>query len=423
MPCLRRVVSIFLVLGLLPVAPTALVRGESITFPYEAVVAADNVLVRSGPGRRYYPTGRLAAAESVVVHRHDPGGWYMIAPPVGSFSWIPADAVDGDTGTVTATSVAIRVGSQFDDSDRDVVARRLSRGEKVDVLGQIKTADGRTLLKIAPPRLEYRWVSGGSISPRNPTIRRARADDPYQSPPGTPTGSFLEKTNTTNTPGTITPETGRKASPIDSKPHRTLEALDGSFARLIARPSPRWSFNKLEADYRGLMETTSVPGFRSLVRRRLASLNRHRFRQSQIDEFRTLTRATDRRDTAIRQAAHQVSRPSAAPAPRPPQAGPQPTPAKPAATIPATQPVAGQVPRFSGAGIVRPIATDHPRLPRYVLVAPDGRLLSFLQPVAGINLSGWVNRPVGLTGPRRFHRDLQSDLLTVQSISPVRLRR
>ncbi|HAB10805.1 MAG TPA: hypothetical protein DCE47_03840 [Planctomycetaceae bacterium] len=80
-------------------------------------------------------------------------------------------------------------------------------------------------------------------------------------------------------------------------------------------------------------------------------------------------------------------------------------------------------PQFTGAGIVRPIATNHPKLPSFVLVAPDGRLLAFLRPAAGISLAGWVNRSVGVTGPRGFNRDLQADLLQIRSIHPVRLRR
>ncbi|MBL8848846.1 MAG: hypothetical protein JNG89_04150, partial [Planctomycetaceae bacterium] len=57
-------------------------------FPYEATVQADDVHVRSGPGLRHYPTGKLNSGDHVTVIRHDPGGWYMIAPPAGSFSWI-----------------------------------------------------------------------------------------------------------------------------------------------------------------------------------------------------------------------------------------------------------------------------------------------------------------------------------------------
>ena len=81
--------------------------GDSPDFPYQATVSSDNVLIRSGPGGRYYPTGRLASGDRVTVHRHDPGGWFMVSPPEGSFSWIAANGVEisGSNGTITAVSV------------------------------------------------------------------------------------------------------------------------------------------------------------------------------------------------------------------------------------------------------------------------------------------------------------------------------
>ena len=60
------------------------------TFPYKAYIAANDSYVRSGPGESYYPTGKLNAGAQVEVYRHDPGGWYAIRPPEGSFSWIGA---------------------------------------------------------------------------------------------------------------------------------------------------------------------------------------------------------------------------------------------------------------------------------------------------------------------------------------------
>ena len=58
-------------------------------FPYEATVVAEEAYIRSGAGESYYPTQKLPRETTVIVHRHDPGGWYMIDPPQGSFSWIP----------------------------------------------------------------------------------------------------------------------------------------------------------------------------------------------------------------------------------------------------------------------------------------------------------------------------------------------
>ena len=69
------------------------VQAQDRKFPYEAVVDLDSEYVRSGPGPNFYPTDKLPRGAKVMVHRHDPGGWCMIAPPVGSFSWILAKNV------------------------------------------------------------------------------------------------------------------------------------------------------------------------------------------------------------------------------------------------------------------------------------------------------------------------------------------
>jgi hypothetical protein len=139
-------------------------------FPYGAVVRQDDVSVRSGPGRKYYPTSKLRTGERVTVVRHDPGGWYVIQPPAGSFSWVPARAIERTAegvGTVTVNNTSALVGS--DESDlRDVEQRRLRKGESVEILGEklLMDAAGRKelWLKIAPPKNEWRWVLGQFVT-------------------------------------------------------------------------------------------------------------------------------------------------------------------------------------------------------------------------------------------------------------------
>jgi len=380
--------------------------GDSPDFPYQATVSSDNVLIRSGPGGRYYPTGRLASGDRVTVHRHDPGGWFMVSPPEGSFSWIAANGVEifGSNGTITAVSLRVQVGSRFDETDRNVTSRELSRGETVTIIGRGQDAAGNPLLKIAPPRLEFRWVSGGVLAPLTGT---ARSQPGPPGPPGAPVRKTIDreiKTASIQDSRGAASEITYETTPIDKRAYETLKALDRTFGRIASGPPTGWSFDQLEADYRKLMATTRIPGFHSLIRQRLAAVTRYRTRQQTLNEIHALAESTDRRDAAIRQAGHQVavpakpvSQPTAVPRPRP-------------------------VPQFSGAGIVRPIGTRHPRLPSFVLVAPNGKLLAFLRPSAGINLAAWVNRSVGLTGPRQFDRDLQSDLLLVKSLQAVRLR-
>jgi len=126
------------------------------SFPYKAYITADEVYVRSGPGESYYPTSKLHAGAEVEVYRHDPGGWYAIRPPKGSFSWIGArylkQAQDG-LATVIGERVAVRVGSELNDS-RNVVQVRVTRGEVVELLDAKPTGTGRSgavWCKVSPP--------------------------------------------------------------------------------------------------------------------------------------------------------------------------------------------------------------------------------------------------------------------------------
>ena len=414
--------------GLLVLLGSGDVPAQVTQFPYQAVVESDNVLVRSGPGRRYYPTGRLNRDTPLVVHRHDPGGWYMIAPPTDSFSWIPAESVEvnGSTATVIVPTVAVRVGSRFDDGDRDVVARHLSRGDTVDVLEE-KIIAGSRLLKITPPRNEYRWVAGSSVSPTNLETRSQRDSNPYAELPSkksATTDAVQPATYKTRNPAS-TPDNSQH--PINPKPYASLAELDARFSKIISGPSANWSFTDLEKQYRSLKTTTKVLGFGTLIRRRLAAITRYRTRRERLKQINAVTQATDQRDAALRgQRWKQARQRSIQPASHQQPTTPPPTAAKTptAAATPTATPrtIPRPIPRFTGAGIIRPIGTPHPRLPRYVLVAPDGRLLSFLQAAPGIDLGRHINQPVGLTGPRSFQNQLQADLLIVQSLMHVRLK-
>ena len=157
------------------------------TFPYEAVVNADEALVRSGNGSRYYPTLKLKRGSRVTVHRHDPGGWFMITPPQGSFSWVRAEyiqKVGSDRGRVTENGVVVRVGSAFGES-RDVEQIRLSKNDEVTILGSknVPSEFGNVLMyQIKPPVGEWRWVEGHLLLPTDQYQPGKSAPSPIDSP-------------------------------------------------------------------------------------------------------------------------------------------------------------------------------------------------------------------------------------------------
>ena len=146
-------------------------------FPYTAYVNADDVYVRSGPGQNYYPTSKLDLGAEVEVYRHDPGGWYAVRPPQGSFCWVAARylKIDRDgLAVVTGDRVVARVGSDFSDI-RDVIQVRLDRGEEVEVLEtkNLDPGDGaEKWAKVAPVAGEFRWILGKFVdrTPPEPTL-------------------------------------------------------------------------------------------------------------------------------------------------------------------------------------------------------------------------------------------------------------
>ena len=157
--------ALAIVTFLISVLSSQFAAAQIKSFPYDAKVVVDEVFVRSGAGDSYYPTQKLPRETVVTVHRHDPGGWYMIDPPQGSFSWIPERYVKrlNDTeGEVAEESVIAFVGSEFGD-EASVFQRRLKTGEKISIMGQrqIVTSSGpQSMLQIAPPTRERRWIPG-----------------------------------------------------------------------------------------------------------------------------------------------------------------------------------------------------------------------------------------------------------------------
>ena len=76
---------------------------------------------------------------------------------------------------------------------------------------------------------------------------------------------------------------------------------------------------------------------------------------------------------------------------------------------------------LDGAGIVQRAATPVPGGPRHVLLAPNGRILAYLYPDRGINLDAYLGRSMGIVGPRTYRPELQTDLIVVRGMVPVRL--
>ncbi|QDT40623.1 hypothetical protein Pan241w_06810 [Gimesia alba] len=442
------------------------VDAKKRTFPYEAVVNAEEALVRSGNGRRYYPTLKLKRGSRVTVHRHDPGGWFMITPPQGSFSWIRAEYVQktaGNRGRVTENGVVVRVGSAFGDS-RDVEQIRLSKNDEVTVLGSknVQTEFGNVqMYQIKPPTGEWRWVEGHLLVPTNQY-------QPGQTPP-TPVDSplannekdpFTQNITKSDSPAphqemikTPTDGSARRSVPEEEQiaaAKQAIKTIDTQFRAMIEAEPTAWDLNALEQDYKTLQQEIKHPAIASKIDLRLDAVNRYRKVQAEYQDFLKLAEETSKRDAELVSMAPDQNKTSRYPAPEmttpgsesliPPTPEPSaqpatpaqpvtplPQPSAPTPTIPqpqtTPQPTQPAQPQFSGAGIVRRLRNVRQGMPTHALVAPNGQFLAYLQPVSPqINLDAAVGRPIGVTGKRWFRSDLRGDYILVESMMPVRLQ-
>ncbi|MEX0715202.1 MAG: SH3 domain-containing protein [Planctomycetaceae bacterium] len=407
-------------------------------FPYRAAIDGNEVYVRSGPGMSYYPTSRLNTGDEVTVHRHDPGGWYMIAPPPGSFSWIRAEYVRqtaANTGELTANNVVVRVGSEFG-TERPVFQRRLNIGDTVEIIGEeTLPGDGATvrMYKIKPPAGEWRWIKGqyavpadGTEGGRPPGGGRLEVVDSGTRPaprPGRPEddldtsrGVFRESnaTPTANSSGAGLVQTLPGTDRLQEDRDR-LNAIDHAFRDMVERDVSEWDLDSLEKEYRHFRETAAHPALRIQVDLRLEAVERYRAQRQAYDDFVRLTRETDRVDQELLSMRPATGTESDATQP--------PLSRSPAEPAPSGRHEVRSRPGFDGAGIVQRVAGSPPGRPSHVLLAPDGRLLAYLQAEPGIDLDRHVGREMGLHGERGFRAELGTDLLRVRALAPVRLKR
>jgi uncharacterized protein YgiM (DUF1202 family) len=423
-------------------------------FPYDAVVQGDDVHIRCGPGLKYYPTGKLRFGDRVVVHRHDPGGWYMVAPPPGSFSWIAASEIrktDEANGEVIASvdangqssRVFVRAGSQISD-DCSLFSIEMQPGDRVEIIGEkTLTLDrGPTLMyQIKPLPHEFRWVKGDFIVPGTATAREQNDRDPFAAP--IPQKSAAETVNETQTASVPRPAPLSEAAPVAALSN-DVEVLDQQLTEMLSHDPAVWRLDEFEQQFRELLPASDGVNA-TLIRKRLASIAARKQAQADYLEFVRLTNETTQREDQLRtmQQGGVSAQPTAYPqvqlgAPQPVPDG-APTPAslrgpngaRLQGPVPHIEPIpdrlsnaapGGQVmPKFDGAGIVQRSGNPLGTVPPYVLTAPNGKLLAFLEPGPGTNLESYVGKSVGIIGQRGFDARLQADRIVVRRMQPVQI--
>jgi SH3-like domain-containing protein len=387
--------------------PRTAAAGEK--FPYTAYTNSDDVYIRSGPGKNYYPTDKLAKGEPVEIYRQDPGGWYAIRPPQGSFSWVPADALKpiGDRmAVVQKDQTPCFVGTRFSNA-RDVHQVRLDQGEQVEILDIKPIGDGsdtQSWCQIAPPSGEFRWVFGkyidrelppgvshseksrgaaenGDRTARNPgwlakgSVKSVATDGADSAGAD---GSPRRESNWHSTGKTAAEE---RPAPMGDPFQAELNSIDLEVSKIAADDQATWEFTALRRRAEALLPHSETALERGRVR---LVLNR-------IARFEDVKRRYD-----------LLNQPGSAIASNRPS------------VLPVDDPN-----RYDGIGKLAPVVSQRPNAPRYALIDNSNQVVSFVTPAPGVDLQAYVGKSVGVSGQRGFMPELGKPHVTAQRIALV----
>ncbi len=355
-------------------------------FPYVAYVNTADVYVRSGPGRNYYPTDKLAKGDKVEIYRHDPGGWYAIRPPRHSFSWVSSRHLkvthDG-LAKVDGDRVVARVGSAFSDV-RDVIQVRLDKGELVELLEPLDSSSPWS--KIAPPSGEFRWVFSkyvdrdGSLATADDD--RGREGDPLGHSRDAEHGSPVRLAGGQAEP-TATRDGGATPLASEAAMQRELDRIDLQLSAMVVEDVTAWSFVDLQRRAEAVLDAAQTPVARGRARVMLTKLAR-------FEDIR-------RRHAALRGA--------------------------PGGEAMLAAPRRADDGRFDGVGRLSPVISQQVGGPSYALVDESNAVVSFVTPAPGVNLRPYVDQVVGVNGQRGYLTDLQRQHINVQRVTVLDVMR
>jgi hypothetical protein len=399
------------------------------------------VYVRSGPGQSYYPTEKLAEGDTVEVYRHDPGGWYAVRPPAGSFAWVSARYLtpgEGNLAVVNAENVAARVGSRFSDI-RDVIQVRLRKSEVVEVLGAETDEGGeRRWYKIAPPSGAFRWVSGRYLRPLDG--ERATDDDAIaattDSADNRLTDPLLEAVRQFDAGASgaqlvdrldgaaVAAEVPSPAPPPSGSQQRTLtpeqfdeaiERLDLELSTMVAEEPTVWSFDRLRQRAGRLAAQCQTAVERGRCRQLLDKLERFAELDRRYERLARLKQAADQVDLEL------ARRDRISPA--------SPTTSTRTPTAPRHDSMAGSPPRqpypsrdtgrFDGIGTLSRVATTKLGAPRYVLLDNQGQPNCYITPAPGVNVRHYIGQRVGINGTAGYIPEKRARHVTASHIRPL----
>jgi hypothetical protein len=408
---MRSILGTFLVL----VITTTSMAGE--TFPYKVAVNTNGATIRSGPGTKFYPTGKLDVGEDVEVYQRKAGGWLAVRPPQGSFSWIAANKIrttdDPDVAKVVGTNVVSWVGSELKSVADHRWQVQLDAGESIQLMSKTsmkiyRTDSTRDFYKIAPPAGEFRWIHEDDLQPlmKNRAATESRSEIELtqfqvdldqiavaQTPEVTARGDGFVARDDSVAPRVASLAPRQSFQPRDIDPLEFAafaKRLDLRLSATVAQDPSQWRLVSLVEEAETLVNQSQTTLHRGKAKLLL----------EKIKEFETL----QQRYAGIDE-----------PASDSPQSVTETTSTEPAEASSRS----GFDPRFDGRGWLLPVHSSRQASPPYALLDKDGKILSFVSPAPGLNLNRYLRKEVGVFGQKSRALFLKKPHLTADRIVDI----
>lgn len=268
---------------------------ENISFPFEGIVTADNVNVRSGPDIIYYPVIRLMKGNKVEVVGEETG-WLKIIPPKGTFSLVAKEDVEliNDNKCLTKKEkTPIRAGSVLTDNFRSI-QMLAPKGMELTIIG---TYD--KFYKVLPPKGAYLWISSQYIRPiLSPKTEREKIEEkgPASSQPtqeaALPTTQKAEEKET--------PEPLKEIEKnIFGQFKEKIENLDKLYEEELKKPLLLRDLSKLREEYQKIANQNDNLLASVYARRRLEIIDYQIEAQKNANELRELLKRLEQGSKVI----------------------------------------------------------------------------------------------------------------------------
>jgi hypothetical protein len=366
------------------------------TFPYKADVAVEGTEVFSGPGHSYYPTDKLPKGEIVEVYRHDPGGWCVIRPPEGSFSWISDQYVklgENNLASVAEEGVGAHIGSRLSDAHEQVQVY-LHKNETVEILGsrRVPGSGAQIWHKIAPPKGEFRWVQEKYLERDN--SEDDRAENVQDAGENKQSGDAeTGQDSSPKRPDSQLSDTGDKITAEEFQDE--LERIELELSMMVVEEPSAWSFGALRIRAETMLDradTAEQRGNARLLLNKIARFEDIKQRYDSVAAVHQQNAVSSRFLDGLKRTMEKAAA----------WANPE-----------------GQ---FDGVGQLQQVFSDKIGAPRYALVDEAGNVRYYVTPAPGVNLQSYVGRQVGVTGTRGYMPEQKAQHIMARHVTSLENR-